>query len=193
MNLNIIEKRVNELTIKRAQDIEAVQSQINAAGSIVSKAAAELSQTQEAGDPKAYAKAATEHRTAKDVLAMYEKQLAALNNSPVITAEEYAELKADIMQTMDQITQNTTEGFMEAMEAIQKLYDEMLQAVEITNKLLHQVQRDLRKVPTATITPEGHRHVKAENMDDTYKTPDVHGALFRMISTQFYKQLMEGK
>lgn len=193
MSLSKIEKRVNEQTISRARQLESIQSQINAAHAIVEKAAAELSQAQEAGDSKAYGKAASEHRTAKDVLEMYEKQLAKVNASPVITLDEYKAFKGEIFQTMDQINQETTDGFMEAMEIIQTLHENHVSAINTANQLLHQVQRELYKMPLDIEKLENGRKVTTRTMEDTYRYPAIYGTLSRMLMNDYYNSMKENK
>lgn len=191
--LSALEKQISSILSDQSQETARIQDKKEAAAATMSAAAEAMKKAQETGDTSGYANAANEYRTAKDIVQMHIDQLKKVIEAPALTAEQYSEIKAGIYKAMDAIEKEAVKDLVKALAPIQKNYDELTPAIDLANKLLSQVQRDLFKQPVDIVKEIGGQRSTLRTLDDRYRVPDIYFAYKGILNTGLYKKLNGGK
>src|SRR5690625_2373277 len=102
-NLMEIEAELQEIIKQNKERITELQQEIETAEENERQAKKAMLDAKKGDDPKAYAKAVANHRTASDIVEFYSGKLGKLKAEPLITSDEYKEYTRRIKSELERI------------------------------------------------------------------------------------------
>lgn len=184
--IEAIQVEINKIQEKAQQEVEEVNTKLEAAITEHEKAANDLLKAQ-GGNPEEYTKAADKVRTQKDIVELYTQKKRLLETTPQITEEEYQDIKGRIIDEMDNLTQEADKKLQGILRQLNEIKDTYYQSFNSANELLRVNQRELRQIPLSERTPGGGSHTAPRNMADEYKTPEAINRLNAILLNSGYK------
>lgn len=140
---------IEELLLKREQDIEDLQELINTDIASVANAEQKIADATEAGDVVSYQKAKAEKRFALDSKEMHEKRLENIKSAELITKAEYESMVRSIekeVKTFEDQTQEILAGLTDQMhEAAMVLKEKTEEGDRVLSMLHDKVYNAMRK------------------------------------------------
>ena len=171
-NLEIVKVQINEILDKAKQEGETIQNQLNVAMAAQEDAALATIEARNSGDPKAYAEAAANQRTFKDIAELYAHKKEAHDKNPFITQETYNAMIDLIMGELDKANDAAKAKVLEHIQALKEVAEDLSSTFQFGNELLHQAQHKLYKDDAYTTSTNGNRFYNRSN-EKEYKKYDL--------------------
>lgn len=139
--LDAIQAQIDKIQEAARQEAEKLRGHLDAANQTQAEATAAFIAAQQAGDPKAYAEAAANHRTSKDIAEMYGDMLKKHQTNPRINGDQYSEMKDQTVAALDEMNTKAKERIMKALEELEAVRDELAPAMDHGLAILNQIER----------------------------------------------------
>ena len=136
--LKAIQEEGNKKVVEYEAEIQTAKVNEQEANAAVLKA-------KQGDDPKAYAKAIEDKRTASDIAGFYEGKIEEIKNEPFITENEYREYTKRIKSEMDNINRQAGQRVSDLLEELEAIQSELTTAYVKTNELLSNLQNNIYK------------------------------------------------
>lgn len=140
-----IEQELKEIQEEGKRKVLEYEAEIQAAKDNEEEANKAVIKAKQGNDPKAYAKAIEDKRTASDIASFYEGKIEEIKNEPYITESEYREYTKRIKSEMDRINQQTRKRVSELLDELENIQSELTPALVKTNELLRNLQNNIYK------------------------------------------------
>ena len=134
--LNAIQEEGNRKVLEYKVEIQTAKDNEEKANKAVIKA-------KQGNDPKVYAKAIEDKRTASDIASFYVGKIEEIKNEPFITENEYREYTKRIKSEMDNINRQASQRVSELLEELEAIQSEVTPAFNKTNELLSNLQNNI--------------------------------------------------
>ena len=169
--LRSIEEKLNTISEGVAQEINELQVKMAMAMETERASAGASKQAQEEEDSEAYVKALAEQRAAGETAKMYKSKIDMVATKPLITKEEYQELKQEIIDSLDEVVAQSYKKLIPILTQLETLRNDLAENLNGGNEMLHRVQRDFLKEPKARkyITESGTEGIHI-GPDDNYRS-----------------------
>lgn len=144
-NLKEMRNRLDALRADNLAEVEKVNAQIETARQMLEKATADAADAYAKDDTKAYHKASDNIRVANDALEMYCTKIDELATKPLVTEREYKDSVDAVMAELDSVVAKARLDILPLVEQLNKINDEMLDAISSGDALLYDLQRKIFK------------------------------------------------
>lgn len=121
----------------------------------------ELIKAEETADLVAYDKAKGDIWTSQHAIELYQKQLDKLQNTPLVSKEEYNQLVSDIEKAADKLQDELNIKGAKLMAELKSLADESNAVYHKADELLHIAQYDVYKDADCLVASNGTRITRA--------------------------------
>lgn len=140
-----IEQELKEIQEEGKRKVLEYEAEIQAAKDNEEEANKAVIKAKQGNDPKAYAKAIEDKRTASDIARFYEGKIEAIKNEPFITRAEYEEYTDRIKAEMDRINEQARKRISKLLDELETIQSELTPAFVKTNELLRNLQNNIYK------------------------------------------------
>ena len=171
-NLEIVKVQINEILDKAKQEGEMLEKQIEETRAAQQAAAETTREARSSDDPKAYAEAAANQRTFKDIAELYAHKKEDHDKNPFITQETYNAMIDQIMGELDKANDAAKAKILEHIQALKEVAEDLSSTFQFGNELLHQAQHKLYKDDAYTTSTNGNRFYNRSN-EKEYKKYDL--------------------
>lgn len=164
--------RIEELLEAGARSIEECKQSVEKFDHVIEAETAKKAAAYSACDGEAYKKAAEAIENAKNCAAMYREKLAKQNAEALISDEEYKELVSSIKSELDLINITASKYLVTMADNIASICDDVLAYTVEGNKLLHDLQHNVKKDHAEVTTDRGITY-HSETREEKYTNYDV--------------------
>lgn len=189
-----IEKELQQIIQSQEDRIEEMQIEIEKAKEDEEKAKEAVIEAKKGDDPKAYAKAVSDRRTATDIVSFYEGKIEELKNQPYITKAEYKEYTNRIKSEMDKINRQANKRVYELLDELESIRSELNSAYVKTNELLSNLQDNIFKYSAEKQMEEARKTGKSVNgseLRNEYKDDSVRSSINFILESHAAKVIKE--
>ena len=193
---------MNEL-LKIEQELKAIQeegnkqvaefkAEIQTAKVNEQEANAAVLKAKQGDDPKKYAKAIADKRTASDIAKFYEGKIEEIKGDPYITAAEYKEFTKRIKSEMDNINKQASQRVSDLVEELEAIQSEVTLAFNKTNELLSNLQNNIYKHSAEKQMQEAReagKAVKGNELRNEYKDSTIMGGIDYILNSPMVKNI----
>ena len=141
-----LERELKEIQEEGNKRVLEYQAEINAAIENEEEANRAVIKAKQGGnDPKAYAKAIEDKRTASNIANYYKGKIEQIKDEPFITETEYKNYTKRIKAAMDAINKEGKEKASKLFKEMEAIKEEVVPAYNKTNNLLRELQNNIYK------------------------------------------------
>lgn len=190
--LEEIEKELQHVVATHNEEVQEFQAEINKAEEEAQKAKEHMAEAKKGDNPKEYAQAVAEQRTANDIVGFYEGKLNKLKSEPLITEDEYREYTRRIKSEMDKINKQASNRASELIEELEAIQSELNPAHTKTNELLNNLQNSIYKHSAEKQMAEARatgKAVKGIELHNEYKDDTLRGGINNILSSPGVKNI----
>lgn len=194
-SLEEIETELQKVVELHKEKVTEFQQEIDTAKADEQKAKQTMIDTRNGDDPKKYAKAVSEQRTASDIVGFYAGKLERLKAEPLVTKDEYREYTSRIKSEMDVINKQASNRASELIEELEAIQSELTPAYNKTNELLSNLQNNIYKHNAEKQMKEARETKTALNtseLNNEYKDRTVISGIDYILSSHAAKNIKEG-
>lgn len=177
--LKAIQEEGNRKVLEYEAEIQTAKGNEEEANKAVIKA-------KQGDDPKAYAKAIEDKRTASDIAKFYEGKIEEIKDEPYITAAEYKEFTKRIKSEMDSINKQASKRASELLEELEAIQSELTPAYVKTNELLSNLQNNIYKYSADKQMKEAKEKgtpINSNELNNQYKDDSVRTGIDYIIKS----------
>lgn len=193
--LEEVETELENLKVLHDEKVTKFQKEVEKAEENERKAKQLMFETKKGDDPKKYAKAVSEQRTASDIVGFYAGKLERLKAEPLLTKDEYREYTSRIKSEMDVINKQASNRASELIEELEAIQSELTPAYNKTNELLSNLQNNIYKHNAEKQMKEARETKTALNtseLNNEYKDRTVISGIDYILSSHAAKNIKEG-
>lgn len=143
--LNKIEEELQAILTDGKQKQQEYMAEIETAEQNEEEANIAVIKAKQGSNPKEYAKAIAEKRTASDIAEYYTGKIEELKNNPYITEAEYNEYTKQIKSAMDKINEEAAKRASKLLQELEPILEDVSPAYQKTNELLKNLQNNIYK------------------------------------------------
>ena len=190
-----IEEELKAIQENGNKKIAEYQAEIDAAMKTEEELNRAVIQAKQGDDPKAYAKALEEKRTASGIVEYFEAKIDEIKNSPYITKAEYEAYTKRIKKEMDAINSAGKAKASKLFEELEAVKDEVVPAYEKANDLLSILQNKIFKSTyekQMAEARENHTPVSSDKLHNEYRDYSLIGGINRILENQATIEIKEG-
>lgn len=183
--LKAIQEEGNKQVVEFKAEIQTANDNEEQANKAVIKA-------KQGDDPKAYAKAIEDKRTASDIASFYTGKIEEIKNEPYITKAQYKEYTNRIKSEMDRINQQASERVSELLEELEAIQSELTPAYDKTNELLSTLQNNIYKYSAEKQMQEAKetgKAIKGNELRNEYKDSSVISGIEYILNSHVAKDI----
>lgn len=166
--LKDIERELQQVIESHKEEVTKFQQEIDTAKANEQKAKQIMLNAKKGDDPKAYAKAVAEQRTASDIVGFYAGKLEKLKAEPLITEADYKEYSNRIKAELDKINNEGKEKARELLAELSDIEPEITININKGNDLLSTLQHKVYKDDASMVVANGNR-VHMDHLENRYK------------------------
>ena len=152
-----IETELSSLKSTNLADIEKYQGNIVKANQALKIANEKLTTAEETADLEAYDKAKGDISTSQHAIELYQKQLDKLQNTPLVSKDEYNQMVSDIEKVADKLQDELNIKGAKLMAELKALADESNAVYHKADELLSIAQYDIYKDADCLVSANGTR------------------------------------
>lgn len=152
-----IETELSSLKSTNLADVEKYQGNIVKANQALKIANEKLTTAEETADLEAYDKAKGDISTSQHAIELYQKQLDKLQNTPLVSKDEYNQMVSDIEKTADKLQDELNVKGAKLMAELKALADESNAVYHKADELLSIAQYDIYKDADCLVSANGTR------------------------------------
>ncbi|QIW58116.1 hypothetical protein GU334_04010 [Lactococcus raffinolactis] len=156
-----IETELSSLKSTNLADVEKYQGNIVKANQALKIANEKLTTAEETADLEAYDKAKGDISTSQHAIELYQKQLDKLQNTPLVSKDEYNQLVSDIEKAADKLQDEFNIKGAKLMAELKALADESNAVYHKADELLSIAQYDIYKDADCLVVSNGNRVTRA--------------------------------
>lgn len=183
--LKLIQEEGNRKVLEYKEEIQTAKDNEEKANKAVIKA-------KQGDDPKKYAKAIADRRTASDIASFYTGKIEEIKNDPYITATEYQDFTSRIKSEMDNITRQANKRVSELLEELEAIQSEVTPAFNKTNELLSNLQNNIYKHSYEKQMKEAKetgKAIKGNELRNEYKDNSVISGIEHILNSHVAKNI----
>lgn len=187
-----IEQELNEIQEEGKQKVLGYQAEIKAAEDNVDDASARVLKVKQGDDPKAYAQAVADKRTASDIIGFYVGKIKALKDEPFITEAEYKSYSKRIKSEMDNINRRASKRAIELLVELEAIQSELTPAYVKANQLLSNLQNNIYKHSAEKQMKEARETGKSLNVNELnneYKDDAIRSGIDYILNSHATKNI----
>ncbi|MFZ2609208.1 MAG: hypothetical protein WAX16_07880 [Lactococcus raffinolactis] len=152
-----IETELSSLKSTNLADVEKYQGNIVKANQALKIANEKLTTAEETADLEAYDKAKGDISTSQHAIELYQKQLDKLQNTPLVSKDEYNQMVSDIEKVADKLQDELNIKGAKLMAELKALADESNAVYHKADELLSTAQYDIYKDADCLVSANGTR------------------------------------
>lgn len=152
-----IETELSSLKSTNLADVEKYQGNIVKANQALKIANEKLTTAEETADLEAYDKAKGDISTSQHAIELYQKQLDKLQNTPLVSKDEYNQMVSDIEKVADKLQDELNIKGAKLMAELKALADESNAVYHKADELLSIAQYDIYKDADCLVSANGTR------------------------------------
>ena len=152
-----IETELSSLKSTNLADIEKYQGNIVKANQALKIANEKLTTAEETADLEAYDKAKGDISTSQHAIELYQKQLDKLEDTPLVSKDEYNQMVSDIEKAADKLQDELNIKGAKLMAELKALADESNAVYHKADELLSIAQYDIYKDADCLVSANGTR------------------------------------
>ena len=156
-----IESKLSSLKSTNLADVEKYQGNIVKANQALKIANEKLTTAEETADLEAYDKAKGNISTSQHAIELYQKQLDKLQNTPLVSKDEYNQMVSDIEKVADKLQDELNIKGAKLMAELKALADESNAVYHKADELLSIAQYDIYKDADCYVVSNGTRITRA--------------------------------
>ena len=156
-----IESKLSSLKSTNLADVEKYQGNIVKANQALKIANEKLTTAEETADLEAYDKAKGNISTSQHAIELYQKQLDKLQNTPLVSKDEYNQMVSDIEKVADKLQDELNIKGAKLMAELKALADESNAVYHKADELLSIAQYDIYKDADCLVVSNGNRVTRA--------------------------------
>jgi|SRR5690625_255095 len=183
--LKAIQEEGNKQVVEFKAEIQTANDNEEQANKAVIKA-------KQGDDPKAYAKAIEDKRTASDIASFYTGKIEEIKNDPYITAAEYKEFTKRIKYEMDSINKQASQRASELLEELEAIQSEVTPAFNKTNELLSNLQNNIYKHSYEKQMKEARENktpINTDRLHNQYKDNSIISGIEHILNSRVAKDI----
>lgn len=181
-----IEQELLKIQEEGKKKVSEYKKEVQTAKDNEEKANKAVIQAKQGDDPKAYAKAIEDKRTASDIAGFYEGKIKEISDEPYITEAEYKDYTKRIKSEMDRINQQARKRVSELLEELETIQSELDSAYFKTNELLGSLQNNIYKHSAEKQMEEARKAGKpivSSELHNEYKDDSVRSSINFIINS----------
>ena len=156
-----IETELSSLKSTNLADVEKYQGNIVKANQALKIANEKLTTAEETADLEAYNKAKEDIWTSQHAIELYQKQLDKLEDTPLVSKDEYNQMVSDIEKVADKLQDELNIKGAKLMAELKALADESNAVYHKADELLSIAQYDIYKDADCLVVSNGNRVTRA--------------------------------
>lgn len=180
-----IEQELKEIKEEGNRKVLEYEAEIQTAKDNEEEANKAVIEAKQGDNPKAYAKAIADKRTASDIAGYYVGKIEEIKNEPYITATAYREYTNRIKSEMENINRQASQRASELLDELKAIQEEVTPAFNKTNELLKALQNDIYKRSYERQMQEGKqgKAINSQELRNEYKNNSVITGIEFIVNT----------
>lgn len=190
--LEEIETELQKVVELHKEKTTEFQQEIDTAKADEQRAKQIMIDAKKGDDPKEYAQAVADQRTASDIVGFYAGKLEKLKAEPLVTNNEYREYTRRIKSEMDKINKQASNRASELIEELESIQSELNPAHTKTNELLSNLQNNIYKYSAEKQMKEARETGKPLNgseLNNEYKDDSLRSGINNILSSPGVKNI----
>lgn len=187
-----IEQELKEIQEEGSEKITDYKAEVQTAKDNEEEANKAVIRAKQGDNPKAYAKAIEDKRTASDIAGFYTGKIEVLKNEPYITETEYREYTKRIKSEMDNINKQASKRASELLEELEAIQSELTPAYVKTNELLNNLQNNFYKHSAEKQMQEAREQRKpivSSELNNEYKDDTLRSGIDFIVNSHVAKNI----
>lgn len=158
---------IEKLRTEQGNEIRKARESLTAAKELLHNANDAMTEAYAKADVKTYHKAQDDIRSAQDAISMYEAKLTELNKMPLISKAEYEDIVSGIYAELKDVSLQAKKEFIEYVDNMQPVADEVRKAIEKGNRVLLTLQTEIYKDERLLTAGSSQEYLKKQFKDYT--------------------------
>lgn len=187
-----IEQELKEIQEEGNRKVLEYKEEIQTAKDNEEKANKAVIKAKQGDNPKVYAEAIEDKRTASDIASFYEGKIEEIKGDPYITATAYREYTNRIKSEMENINRQASQRVSELLEELEAIQSEVTPAFNKTNELLSNLQNNIYKHSYEKQMKEAKetgKAIKGNELRNEYKDNSVISGIEYILNSHVAKNI----